>query len=65
MSATSSWLLKALAVGAAASLVLVACNVYIPLYYSNGSFLIKPYVRGAGTNNFFDFHWNEIQIVSH
>ena len=45
--------------------MLVDDIVYIPLYYSNGSFLIKPYVRGAGTNNFFDFHWNEIQIVSH
>jgi oligopeptide transport system substrate-binding protein len=39
--------------------------VYIPLYYSNGSFLFKPYVRGAGSNNFFDYHWNEIQILSH
>jgi oligopeptide transport system substrate-binding protein len=39
--------------------------VYIPLYYSVGAFLIKPYVKGAGTNSFFDFHWNEIQIQSH
>ena len=39
--------------------------VYIPLVYTNGSFLFKPYVRGAGTNNFFDYHWNEIQLVSH
>ncbi|MDQ2942578.1 MAG: peptide ABC transporter substrate-binding protein [Candidatus Dormibacteraeota bacterium] len=39
--------------------------VYIPLVYSNGSFLFKPYVRGAGTNNFFDFHWDEIQLLSH
>lgn len=39
--------------------------VYIPLYYLNGTFLFKPYVRGAGTNNFFDYHWNEIQILSH
>lgn len=39
--------------------------VYIPLYYSVGSFLIKPYVKGAGTNSFFDYHWNEIQINSH
>jgi oligopeptide transport system substrate-binding protein len=38
---------------------------YIPLYYSVGAFLIKSYVKGAGTNAFFDFHWNEIQIMSH
>jgi len=39
--------------------------VYIPLYYSVGSFLIKPYVKGAGTNSFFDNYWNTIQIQSH
>ena len=30
--------------------------VYIPLYYSVGAFLIKPYVKGAGTNSFFDYY---------
>ena len=39
--------------------------VYIPLYYSVGAFLIKPYVKGAGTNSFFDHYWNETQILSH
>jgi oligopeptide transport system substrate-binding protein len=39
--------------------------VYIPLFYSVGSFLIKPYVKGAGTNAFFDHYWNEIQITQH
>jgi ABC-type oligopeptide transport system substrate-binding subunit len=39
--------------------------VYIPLFYSVGAFLIKPYVKGAGTNAFFDHYWNEIQILSH
>ncbi len=38
---------------------------YIPLYYSVGAFLIKPYVKGAGTNDFFDYWWNQIQIQSH
>jgi len=38
---------------------------YIPLYYSVGSFLTKPYVKGFGTNAFFDHYWNEIQILSH
>jgi len=39
--------------------------VYIPLFYSVGAFLIKPYVKEAGTNAFFDHYWNEIQITSH
>jgi oligopeptide transport system substrate-binding protein len=39
--------------------------VYIPLYYSVGAFLIKPYVKGAGSNAFFDHYWNEIQILQH
>src|ERR1700693_702634 len=39
--------------------------VYIPLSYSVGSFLIKPYVKGAGSNAFFDHYWNAIQILSH
>jgi ABC-type oligopeptide transport system substrate-binding subunit len=39
--------------------------VYIPLYYSVGAFLFKPYVSGAGTNNFFDFPWHQIQILYH
>ena len=38
---------------------------YIPLYYSVGSFLTKSYVKGFGTNAFFDHYWNEIQILSH
>jgi len=38
---------------------------YIPLYYSVGSFLTKPYVTGFGTNAFFDHYWNEVQILSH
>ena len=45
--------------------MLISDVVYIPLYYSKGAFLFKPYVKGAGTNNFSDFHWNEIQILSH
>ena len=44
---------------------LISDVAYIPLYYSVGAFLIKPYVKGAGTNSFFDYHWNEIQIQSH
>lgn len=39
--------------------------IYIPLFYSVGAFLFKPYVKGAGTNNFFDYSWNNIQILQH
>ena len=38
---------------------------YIPLYYSNGAYLFKPYVKGAGANNFFEYRWNEIQLTAH
>jgi oligopeptide transport system substrate-binding protein len=38
---------------------------YVPLYYTVGAFLIKPYVRGAGANNLFDYDWNQVQITSH
>jgi oligopeptide transport system substrate-binding protein len=38
---------------------------YIPLYYSQGAFMIKPYVKGAGTNNFFDYYWNGYSIAQH
>lgn len=49
----------------AISQMLIADVAYIPLYYSVGAFLIKPYVKGAGTNAFFDYWWNQIQIQSH
>jgi len=39
--------------------------VYIPLFYSVGAFLIKPYVKGAGSNSFFDNFWVNIQIQQH
>jgi ABC-type transport system substrate-binding protein len=47
------------------SQMLINDVIYIPLYYSVGSFLIKPYVKGAGTNSFFDYYWDQIQILSH
>ena len=49
----------------AVSRMLISDVVYIPLYYSVGSFLIKPYVKGAGSNAFFDYYWDQIQIQSH
>ena len=39
--------------------------VYIPLFYTVDAFLIKPYVLGAGSNNMFDYWWNQIQLISH
>jgi oligopeptide transport system substrate-binding protein len=47
------------------SQMLITDVVYIPLFYSVGAFLIKPYVKGAGTNNFVDSPWNQIQINTH
>ena len=38
---------------------------YVPLFYTVDSFLIKPYVLGAGSNNMFDYDWNQIQLLSH
>jgi oligopeptide transport system substrate-binding protein len=45
--------------------LLIANVAYIPLYYSVGAFMIKPYVKGAGTNNFADYWWNEYSILKH
>lgn len=45
--------------------MLITDVVYIPLYYSVGAFLIKPYVKGAGSNAFVDYPWNGIQLNSH
>src|SRR5438445_7361651 len=39
--------------------------VYIPLYYTTGQFLIHPYLQHAGTNNFFDYFWDETSILQH
>jgi len=47
------------------SQMLVDSVAYIPLYYSVGAFMTKPYVKGAGTNNFFDYYWNQYQILQH
>jgi oligopeptide transport system substrate-binding protein len=44
---------------------LITDVAYIPLFYSVGAFLIKPYVQGAGSNNFVDYPWNGIQILQH
>jgi len=38
---------------------------YIPLFYSVGAFMTKPYVQGAGTNPFADYWWDEYKILQH
>ncbi|TMC37943.1 MAG: peptide ABC transporter substrate-binding protein [Chloroflexi bacterium] len=38
---------------------------YVPLFYTVDAFLFKPYVLGAGSNNMFDYWWNQIQLISH
>ena len=38
---------------------------YIPLLYTVDPFLFKPYVLGAGSNNMFDYYWDQIQITAH
>jgi oligopeptide transport system substrate-binding protein len=38
---------------------------YAPLVYFRGQFLFKPYLQGAGSNNFNDYYWNEMKIGKH
>lgn len=38
---------------------------YVPLYYTVDPFLFKPYVAGAGSNNMFDYYWDQIQLTAH
>lgn len=49
----------------ALSRLLIDDVVYIPLFYTVDAFLFKPYVLGAGSNNMFNYYWNQIQVVSH
>jgi len=47
------------------SQMLIDAAAYIPLFYSVGAFMTKPYVKGAGTNPFADYWWNEYRILQH
>ena len=64
-SADSKQIQDALPIYKQLSQMLIDNVAYIPLYYSVGAFMIKPYVKGAGTNNFFDLWWNQYQILQH
>jgi oligopeptide transport system substrate-binding protein len=49
----------------ALSRLLIEDVAYIPLYYTLAAFLIKPYVRGAGANNLYDYPWSQIRLTTH
>jgi oligopeptide transport system substrate-binding protein len=49
----------------AASRQMMTDAAYAPLAYFKGEFMFKPYLIHAGSNNFNDFYWNEMQIGSH
>ena len=48
-----------------ASQQMITDAAFAPLVYFKGEFLFKPYLQGAGSNNFNDFYWNEMKIGSH
>jgi ABC-type oligopeptide transport system substrate-binding subunit len=56
---------KAIPIYNQASKQMMADAAYAPLVYFKGEFLFKPYLQGAGSNNFNDFYWNEMKIGSH
>jgi oligopeptide transport system substrate-binding protein len=49
----------------AASRQMIADAAFAPLVYFKGEFLYKPYLQGQGSNNFNDYYWNEMSILSH
>jgi ABC-type oligopeptide transport system substrate-binding subunit len=38
---------------------------YVPLFYTVDAFLFKPYVLGAGSNNMFNYYWDQVQLTAH
>ena len=48
-----------------ASQIMIDDARYIPLYYTVGQFLFKPYLQGAGTNNFQDYYWVDLKVMQH
>jgi oligopeptide transport system substrate-binding protein len=49
----------------ALSVQLIDDVAYVPLFYTVHAFLFKPYLLGAGSNNMFDYYWDQIQLSSH
>jgi ABC-type oligopeptide transport system substrate-binding subunit len=56
---------QALPVYAQMSRLLSEEAAYIPLYYTVNAFMIKPYVKGAGSTSLLDLPWAGIQILPH
>ena len=40
-------------------------QIGIPLYYGVQPYVIKPYVKGAGGNAFFDYYWTDLRVLQH
>ncbi|MFN2464479.1 MAG: ABC transporter substrate-binding protein [Candidatus Dormibacteria bacterium] len=56
---------EALPIYRQAAAILASDQVAIPLVYSLGTYLNKPYVQGAGSNPLFDNYWTSIRILRH
>src|SRR5438876_1134174 len=45
--------------------MMIADVVGAPLFYSIQPYLVKPYVKGAGGNAFFDYYWTALRVLQH
>jgi oligopeptide transport system substrate-binding protein len=45
--------------------MLLADLAWAPLFYGTQSYMIQPYVRGAGYNSLYDYNWEGIRLLSH
>jgi len=45
--------------------MMIADVIGAPLYYGVQPYVIKPYVKGAGGNAFFDYYWTGLRVLQH
>jgi oligopeptide transport system substrate-binding protein len=45
--------------------LLSSAAAYVPLVYSTRTYMVAPYVRGAGANNLFEHPWVEYRVLRH
>lgn len=45
--------------------LMIADVIGAPLFYSIQPYLVKPYVKGAGGNAFFDYYWTDLRVLQH
>jgi ABC-type oligopeptide transport system substrate-binding subunit len=45
--------------------MLSSAAAYIPLVYSTRTYMVAPYVQGAGANNLFEHPWLEYRVLRH